>query len=380
MRAQATRSAILAGKDQLWTAASMREQATHSALLAAKMAAVEKEGRRRQLDKAFAEANPQPEVVDAAPPSPSPKRRERRLSTGPTLLRVFPFARRSSQVSPAPSSGGETPNTHSQSTAVSHSGSRRNSRGSNSSFQRMRRVSVGGTISVVISESFQKTRRLVRRRSSAPAMTMTADGTLVAASAAVTEGGSAEPTLAEAAAAASALVPDYTPPPTPPTPTPAGRGPAMLSTPVAAKIGAMSRLSEGTEDTSSPRGTSALEYASESLAATPWGAGVAAEAVRADSEAPDAAGAAGAAGAAPAAIERDTAVERSGNVLSAPQLATPRPSSPWRWRPHAGLRARRSTAPQHGQSQCGLQCVTTALHTAHILGPVSAWAKPAADL
>ena len=367
MRAQATRSAILAGKDQLWTAASMREQATHSALLAAKMAAVEKEGRRRQLDKAFAEANPQPEVVDAAPPSPSPKRRERRLSTGPTLLRVFPFARRSSQVSPAPSSGGETPNTHSQSAAVSLSGSRRNSRGSNSSFQRMRRVSVGGTISVVISESFQKTRRLVRRRSSAPAMTMTADGTLVAASAAVTERGSAEPTLAEAAAAASALVPDYTPPPTPPqlrpTPTPAGRGPAMLSTPVAAKIGAMSRLSEGAEDTSSPRGTSALEYASESPAATPWGAGVAAEAVRADSEAvradSDAAGAAAAAGAAPAAIERDTAVERSGNVLSAPQLATPRPSSPWRWRPHAGLRARRSTAPQHGQSthvacQCGL--------------------------
>ena len=342
MRAKATRSAVLAGKDQLWTAASMREQATHSALLAAKMVAVEKEGRQRQQDEAFAAANPQPEVVDSAPPSPSPKRRERRFSTGPTLLRVFPFARRSSQVSPAPSSTGETP-TNSQSTAVSRSGSRRNSRGSNSSFQRVRRVSVGGTISVVISESFQKTRRLVRRRSSAPAMTMTADGT----SAAVTEGGSAEPTLAEAAAAASALVPDYTPPPTPPQ---AGRGPVMLSTPVAAKIGAMSRLSEGTEDTSSPRGTSTLEYASESLAATPWDAGVAAEAVRADSQGPDAAGAAGAAGGAPAARERDTAVERSGNVLSAPQLATPRPSSPWRWRPHAGLRARRSTAPQHGQS------------------------------
>jgi len=69
----------------------MREQATHSALLAATMAAAEKAGRERAQDKAFEAANPQPdEATTEVAPSPSPKRRERRLSTGPTMLRVLP--------------------------------------------------------------------------------------------------------------------------------------------------------------------------------------------------------------------------------------------------------------------------------------------------
>ena len=69
----------------------MREQATHSALLAATMAAAEKAGRERAQHKAFAAANPQPvEATTEVAPSPSPKRRERRLSTGPTMLRVLP--------------------------------------------------------------------------------------------------------------------------------------------------------------------------------------------------------------------------------------------------------------------------------------------------
>jgi hypothetical protein len=195
-------------------------------------------------------------------------------------------------------------------------------------------------------------------------MTTATDGTPVAvsaaadaaaASAAVAEGGGAEDTLADAAAAASALVPEaddwqHSPPPTPP----AG---VRLSTPLA---GVMSRVSEGT----SMRGTSTPEYPSERyLAATPRGAAgaapAAAGAVGAAGAAPAAAGAVGAAGAASASPgaapagpgSAPGATASAGAVLPASgPSATSRPSSPWRWRPHAGPRARRSTAPQHGQS------------------------------